>query len=113
LARWLLAYLPQVTGKEGPMTDSQTIAILLKHNHRLDDARCCAATLMDAGARVVFICLCSRQCRNGLWKIVPLFETTAPCDTSGPNLAGRYDLDHLSDAALVKLLKTADWVIPF
>lgn len=95
------------------MAGSQRIAILLKNKHRLDDARHCAAMLIDRGARVAFYCLCRQRCRNGLWNVLPLLKTEAACYTDNPALAKRYDLDCLTDAGLVQHLKTVEWVIPF
>jgi hypothetical protein len=95
------------------MADSQTIAILLKHEHKLDDALHYASLLIDAGAEVAFYCLCRRRYRNGLWNVLPLLDTEAACYTDNPDLAKRYDLDYLTDAGLVHHLKTVDWVIPF
>jgi hypothetical protein len=95
------------------MAESQTIAILLKHEHKLDDALHYAALLIDSGATVAFYCLCQRRCRNGLWNVLPLLDTEAACYTDNPSLAKRYDLNCLTDVGLVQHLKTVDWVIPF
>ncbi|MGD9008381.1 MAG: hypothetical protein PVG41_10675 [Desulfobacteraceae bacterium] len=95
------------------MADSQTTAILLRHEHKLDDALHYAALLIDSGAKVAFFCLCRRRCRSGLWNVLPLLDTEAACYTDDPRLAKRYELDCLTDAGLVQLLKTVDWVIPF
>jgi hypothetical protein len=92
---------------------SQTIAILLKHRHKLDDALHWAALMIDSGATVAFYCLCRNRCRNGLWNLLPLLDTEAACYTDNPRLANRYDLDCLTDVALVRHLETVDWVIPF
>jgi hypothetical protein len=96
------------------MAGSQTIAILLKHRYKLDDALHCAALMIDSGATVAFYCLCRRRCRSGLWNLLPLIDTEeAACSTDDPRLAKRYDLDCLTHAGLVRHLKTFDWVIPF
>ncbi len=95
------------------MSESQTIAILLKHKNRFADAGHCAAMLMQSGARVIFYCLCRERCRSGLWNLLPLLRTKAPCFTDNPQLAAHYGIDCLSDAGLVQHLKTVDWVIPF
>ncbi len=95
------------------MADSRTIAILLKHEDKLDDALHYASLLIDSGAKVGFYCLCRRRCRKGLWNVLPLLDMEAACYTDNPRLAMRYDLDCLTDAGLVHHLKTADWVIPF
>lgn len=95
------------------MADHQTIAILLKHKHRLDDARHCARTLMDTGASVVFYCLCRQRGPAGLWNIMPLLATHAVCYTDDPDVAERHGVECLADNDLVRYIKSADWVIPF
>ena len=96
------------TGKGCHMADSQTIAILLKHEHKLDDALHYAALLIDSGARVAFYCLCRRRCRSGIWNVLPLLDTEAACYTDNPRLA----MDNVivtGHAAGTSVEGTEDW----
>ena len=95
------------------MAGSPTIAILLKHKHRLDDAQHYARILMQAGASVAFFCLCRERCPDGLWNFMPLLATRAVCYTDNPDLAKRHGVECLTETALVRHIKSVDWVIPF
>jgi hypothetical protein len=115
---WSLQYEPlseeePLSEKECRLVDNPTIAILLKHKHRLNDARHCARMLMGSGASVTFFCLCRERCPDDLWNIMPLLATHAACYTDNPNLAERHGVDCLTDTDLVRHIKSADWVIPF
>lgn len=107
----------QPNSEHGPMQPQkapvQTIALLIKHPHQLDDARRCAATFMAGGARISFVCLCGSPVEKGRWNIQSLLDTEAECHTDDAAFAKRYGIHLLTPALLGPYLKSMDWVIPF
>lgn len=100
-------------GATHPIAAAQTIAVLIKHPHRLGDALRCGLAFMAVGARVSFVCLSAPAMQKGRWHLRPLLETAAECHTDDAVLAQQYGIHLFTPALLGRYLKRTDWVIPY
>ena len=91
---------------------SPSVAIIIKHGHRFNEACQCGKSLSASGMGVSYYCIQANG-PSERWGLPDLLEITPECFTTHGELAARYGIEHLSLTAMARAMDRFDWVIPY